>query len=201
VTDINPKDAAALKKVPMHLLPDVGVVYGAMACLDGALKYGPYNWRERSISLMLYIGALKRHIAALEGGEDDAKDSKLPHLAHVVATASILLDAKEAGALIDDRPKRQADVAGLIERMNAVVAARVDAPPVQAEPYARTQQIRGRWVIEFDYGVHEPVWRRTNAAGLGGEYGAQADAQEALERRFYNGSIANRGWWRVVQQP
>jgi hypothetical protein len=133
VTDINPKDAAALKKVPMHLLPDVGVVYGAMACLDGALKYGPYNWRERSISLMLYIGALKRHLAALEGGEDDAKDSKLPHLAHVVATASILLDAKEAGALIDDRPKRQADVAGLIERMNAVVAARV-AVPVQAAP-------------------------------------------------------------------
>lgn len=115
---INPKDAAALKRVPMHLLPQVGVIYGAMACKDGADKYGPYNWRERAISLTQYIGAMQRHLAAVLDGEDDASDSKLPHLAHVVATASILLDAQAAGALLDDRPKRSGNAGVLISKLN-----------------------------------------------------------------------------------
>jgi dATP/dGTP diphosphohydrolase len=120
---INPKDAAALKRVPMHLLPQVGVIYGAMACRDGAVKYGPYNWRERAISLTQYIGAMQRHLSALLDGEDCASDSKLPHLAHVIATASILLDAENAGALLDDRPKRSGNSGALIAKLNARLAA------------------------------------------------------------------------------
>lgn len=124
---INPKDAAALKRVPLHLLPQAGIIYGAMACRDGALKYGPYNWRERAISLTQYIGAMQRHLAALLDGEDCASDSKLPHLAHVVATAAILLDAQQAGALLDDRPKRSGNAAGLITELNARLASEVGA--------------------------------------------------------------------------
>jgi hypothetical protein len=124
---VNPKDAAALTRVPMHLLPAVGTIYGAMACKDGADKYGPYNWRERAISLTQYIGAMDRHLKALLDGEDCASDSKLPHLAHVIATAAILLDAKEAGALLDDRPKRSGNAAGLIERLNADLKAKAAA--------------------------------------------------------------------------
>lgn len=123
---INPKDAAALKRVPMHLLPQVGVVYGAMACRDGAIKYGPYNWRERSISLVQYVGAMQRHLSSLLDGEDNASDSELPHLAHVIATAAILLDAKQAGALIDDRPKRSGNTAALIASLNAGLAAKAE---------------------------------------------------------------------------
>lgn len=121
---INPKDAAALTRVPMHLLPSVGVIYGAMACKDGAEKYGPFNWRERDISLVQYCGALLRHIHSVLDGEDCASDSKLPHLAHVIATASILLDAQAAGALLDDRPKRSGDAAGLIAKLNAELKAK-----------------------------------------------------------------------------
>jgi hypothetical protein len=121
---INPKDAAALTRVPMHLLPAVGVIYGAMACKDGADKYGPYNWRERAISLTQYIGAMQRHLLALLDGEDCASDSKLPHLAHVIATAAILLDAQQAQALLDDRPKRSGDAAGLIAKLNAELKAK-----------------------------------------------------------------------------
>lgn len=119
---INPKDAAALKRVPLHLFPPVGVVYGAMGCRDGAAKYGPYNWRDRAISLTQYVGAMQRHLLALLDGEDDAADSKLPHLAHVIATAAILLDAKEAGALLDDRPKRSGNAGDLISRLNTRIA-------------------------------------------------------------------------------
>lgn len=124
---INPKDAAALTRVPMHLLPAVGTIYGAMACKDGADKYGPYNWRERSISLTQYVGAMQRHLSALLDGEDCASDSGLPHLAHVIATAAILLDAREAGALLDDRPKRSGKAGALILRLNAELKSKAGA--------------------------------------------------------------------------
>lgn len=124
---INPKDAAALTRVPLHLFPPAGTIYGAMACKDGADKYGPYNWRERSISLTQYVGAMQRHLLALLDGEDCASDSGLPHLAHVLATAAILLDAKQADALLDDRPKRPGKSAELIAECNALLKRRTEA--------------------------------------------------------------------------
>ncbi len=113
---MNPKDRAALNRVPLHLLPHVGRVHGAMACRDGAIKYGPYNWREKPISLMGYLGAMERHIAAIAGGEwcSTDTDPPVPHLGHIVATASILLDAHEAGTLMDDRPEKTVDVGSLM---------------------------------------------------------------------------------------
>ncbi len=102
--DVNPKDLAAKTRVPLHLLPAAGRIHGAAACADGAKKYGPYNWRDKPISLMEYTAAMERHLLALRDGEDCAKDSGLHHLAHIVATASIVLDAMGCDTLIDDRP-------------------------------------------------------------------------------------------------
>lgn len=102
--DLNPKDRAALVRVPLHLLPATARIYGAMACKDGAVKYGPYNWREKPISLMGYTGAMERHLLAIRDGEDLAPDSLCDHLGHLIATAAIILDARECGTLIDDRP-------------------------------------------------------------------------------------------------
>ena len=102
---INPKDNAALDKVPMWSLPAIGAVHGAMSTADGISKgYGAYNWREKSISMMGHIGALERHIAALKDGEDFTRDSNVTHLGCLVAGASIILDAQQCGTLIDDRP-------------------------------------------------------------------------------------------------
>ena len=100
----NPKDIAAQDRVPLELLPSTGRIYGALGCRDGVIKYGPYNWREKPISLMGYTGAMERHILALRDGEDLATDSMCEHLGHLIATASIILDARECGTLIDDRP-------------------------------------------------------------------------------------------------
>lgn len=104
MSEQNPKDRAARGRVPLHLLPAAGRIHGALACRDGAEKYGPYNWRDKPISLMGYTAALERHLVAIRDGEDHAEDSGCHHLAHIVATASILLDAMECGTLIDDRP-------------------------------------------------------------------------------------------------
>jgi len=92
--------------VPLHLLPPIGAIWGAMACRDGAIVkgYGAYNWRETPISYMGYLGALDRHRICLIGREDYALDSLVHHLGHINATSSILLDAEAHGTLIDDRP-------------------------------------------------------------------------------------------------
>lgn len=100
---LNPKDRAALDRSPLHLLPAAGRLYGAAATADGAAKYGPYNWRDKPISLMGYTSAMERHILAIRDGEDIAQDSGVHHLGHIIATASILLDAMLCGTLIDDR--------------------------------------------------------------------------------------------------
>ena len=71
---------------------------------NGAVKYGPYNWRNKHVKMTIYLDAMERHILDLRDGENDAKDSKVPHLGHIIACASILADAVEGGFLVDDRP-------------------------------------------------------------------------------------------------
>ncbi len=103
---MNPKDLAALGRVPLHLIPAAGRIHGALACLDGAYVkgYGPYNWREKPISYMGYLGAISRHVDCLIDREEIAHDSGVHHLGHINATTAILLDAALHGTLIDDRP-------------------------------------------------------------------------------------------------
>jgi hypothetical protein len=114
----NPKDLLGVKKVAMNLLPAAGRIEGARAMTHGAAKYGPYNWREKKIIASIYLDAIERHLLAFLDGEEVAADSEVSHLGHIIANASILLDAKESGNLVDDRPK--AGPAGkLLERYDA----------------------------------------------------------------------------------
>jgi len=102
----NPKDVAARQKVNIALLPSSGIIHGAMACMDGSEKYQSYNWRDERISFIGYISAIQRHCLDLLDGEDCADDSLCHHLGHVIATASILIDAIENSCVIDDRPRK-----------------------------------------------------------------------------------------------
>lgn len=104
VDKTNPKDLLGILKVPLGLVPAAGKIYAAMAMADGAKKYGPYNWRDKKVLLTVYLDAIERHLLAYRDGEDVASDSKLPHLAHIIACGCILADAIEGGFLIDDRP-------------------------------------------------------------------------------------------------
>lgn len=125
-TTRNPKDQAALDRVPMWALPAIGAVHGAMACGDGVDKYGAYNWREEPILLMEYIGAIERHIAALKDGEwltRDGGDLHITHLGCINANTAIILDAKQCGTLIDDRPTTPGQVGDIIEEYRSVRSA------------------------------------------------------------------------------
>lgn len=117
--DNNPKTAIGVTKVPLHLVPPSAGHYLALAFADGAKKYGSYNWREKTVSCSVYIGALKRHADDFWDGEDEAPDSMVHHLAHVMACCAIMLDALSIGKLNDDRPP-----AGASPRLHADYAAR-----------------------------------------------------------------------------
>jgi hypothetical protein len=112
--DTNPKDAIGSTKLPMHLIPGTAKAALATAFLEGALKYGKYNWRVAGVRASIYADAMERHLEMCKNGEDEDPHTKVPHLASVMACAAILIDAGICGKLTDDRPPR-APVSGYID--------------------------------------------------------------------------------------
>lgn len=99
----NPKDIVGSDKLPLHLWPETATAMGAVALLDGALKYGRTNWRVIGVKASIYNDAVRRHLNKWFEGEDTDPDSGLPHLAHALACIAIMVDARAAGLLTDDR--------------------------------------------------------------------------------------------------
>lgn len=100
----NPKDMVGSNKIPYHLWPNTATALGSLACLEGNLKYGRTNWRAAGVKASIYYDACIRHLNAwFDEGEEEDPDSGLPHLAHALACIAIIVDAKAAGKLTDDR--------------------------------------------------------------------------------------------------
>lgn len=102
----NPKDIIGSKKVNMTLFPPSAVIAGARNMMDGAKKYGPYNWRKTNVRMSVYLDATLRHLYSLFDGEDLTRDSKVSHLTCILCNMAILIDADLNGGLIDDRPTK-----------------------------------------------------------------------------------------------
>jgi Domain of unknown function (DUF5664) len=100
----NPKDLIGSTKVSISKFPTVALMHGAMALMDGAEKYGPYNWRDKDVIASIYVDTAYRHLMDWFEGQEKASDSKVHHLGHAIACLAILLDAQATGNLIDDRP-------------------------------------------------------------------------------------------------
>jgi len=103
--DANPKTLAALNKARCSDVPPVAFFALGAAMSDGAKKYGRYNWRDTGVTASVFYDALMRHLQDWYNGESYAEDSKIHHLAHLMAGAAILLDAEKSGVLKDDRAK------------------------------------------------------------------------------------------------
>lgn len=111
----NPKDLVGVTKVPtLSLIPSTALVQLGRAMENGGKKYGPFNWRAHPVKSSIYVDAAMRHLMAWQDGEEDAEDSGVHHLGHAMACFAILLDAQEAGNLIDERVPGPA--AELLER-------------------------------------------------------------------------------------
>jgi hypothetical protein len=105
ITSTNPKDRVGLTKPPLDLIPPVALIHCARALGNGAVKYGPYNWRDEKVSARIYVAACMRHLGSWLDGEENASDSGVHHLGHALACLAILLDAQSLEQLSDDRPK------------------------------------------------------------------------------------------------
>jgi hypothetical protein len=69
----------------------------------GAQKYAERNW-EKGMEWSKITASLKRHIAAIEAGEDFDKESGLLHADHVQANAHFLSAYYKIAPQYDDRP-------------------------------------------------------------------------------------------------
>lgn len=102
----NPKDAVGVAKMPLSTVsaPVLGEV--GLAMMEGALKYGRHNYRVSGVRASVYYDAAIRHLTAFWEGEDNATDSGMPHLAHVIACMTVLRDSQIQGNWVDDRPPK-----------------------------------------------------------------------------------------------
>jgi hypothetical protein len=102
----NPKRAAGLKKAPLSVVPMCVIAEQGLAMLEGAVKYGRFNWRATELVASDYFDATNRHLIAWFEGEDIDPDSGLSHITKAISTLVVLRDSMIQGMLIDDRPPR-----------------------------------------------------------------------------------------------
>lgn len=102
----NPKDAVGIKKTPFWLVPATVVAEIALALLEGARKYGAYNWRVAGVRASVYISATEGHMKDWWEGEDTDPESQLSHITKALASLTCLRDAMIQGMVEDDRPPK-----------------------------------------------------------------------------------------------
>jgi hypothetical protein len=119
--ETNPKDLVGVKKVSTFVFPSTALLHGSHAMMNGASKYGPYNWREKKVRASIYLDALERHVMAWKEREEIAEDSGVHHLGHALACVAIIIDAMETGNLLDDRPKNGNGTLKLLTRLNETI--------------------------------------------------------------------------------
>lgn len=100
----NPKDIIGSAKLDMGLVPSTLMVCVAKGFLEGALKYGRYNWRIAGVRASIYHAALLRHVAKWWNGQERDVKTRVHHLDSAIACLGIIRDAELFGQLTDDRP-------------------------------------------------------------------------------------------------
>ncbi|MEP2533501.1 dATP/dGTP diphosphohydrolase domain-containing protein [Shimia sp.] len=115
--DTNPKTRLGQAKPGISSIPPIALLHCGRGMDDGKEKYGLMNWREHEVSASVYYNAAFRHIAAWYEGEQNAPDSGVHHLGHVMACCAILLDAEAQGKLNDDRPATPGNFGDVVAAM------------------------------------------------------------------------------------
>lgn len=100
----NPKDVIGSRKAPFDLVPSTTELMAVEAHLEGALKYGRYNWRIAGVRASVYYNATQRHLKKWWNGQNSDPMTRINHLKSVLGCIGIMLDADLYGKLEDDRP-------------------------------------------------------------------------------------------------
>lgn len=144
----NPKDAIGYRKwrvywtIPMRVIWELGV-----ALLEGALKYGAFNWRVSGVRVSVYTDAAKGHIDQFIEGENYDPDSGLHHITKAIASLVVLRDGLLEGNVNDDRPPRVKDLEAYRSAMQVTVDRLFEKYP---DPVAPNTQIGQRSGVGCD---------------------------------------------------
>ena len=118
----NPKDILGSKRIPMDLIHPLTLSEGALAMVEGMLKYGKWNFLAVGVRVSIYIGAAMRHLLKYYFGEERDPKTGVHHLGSVIACVNIIFAAKSANKLTDDRPPSSPNVPSLVDEFEARVA-------------------------------------------------------------------------------
>jgi Domain of unknown function (DUF5664) len=102
----NPKDALGANRAPLAMVSDLAEAEESLAMLEGALKYGAYNYRGIGVRVSVYLDAAMRHIRRFKNGEDRDPKTGVHHLGYARACLGIIFESIAMGNLVDDRPPR-----------------------------------------------------------------------------------------------
>jgi hypothetical protein len=134
VSVVNPKELAGSKKPAIwSVFPRwVNLAVGRVMTI-GARKYGAFNYRDSEIAASTYEDAIERHAQLWFDGEDDDPETGESHLASVIASCALLMDAQATGKLHDNRQKTGIVRRKLtqLEQMLAAERTPAESPAVQ----------------------------------------------------------------------
>lgn len=131
---VNPKELAGSRKPrTWSVMPRWVVLLVGQVMTVGANKYGAFNYRESSIAASTYQDAMERHLQLWFDGEDNDPETGVSHLASVIASASLLMDAQATGMLSDDRQKTGL-VRKTLDQLEQAISAGSSASPHQPDP-------------------------------------------------------------------
>ncbi len=124
-TSTNPKSRDSSHKIPLSLCPASVRIAIARVFKLGGEKPGRYhwNWREEPISVTQYIDAIHRHLARFEDGEEfdeemsEQAGQPVAHLDIIASNTAMLIDAREAGTLVNDLPKVKGGAPAFLKRI------------------------------------------------------------------------------------
>jgi hypothetical protein len=125
-------------KARYDLLPAFAVGQMTEVMTYGSKKYAERNW-EKGMEWSKITSSLKRHLAAIEAGEDYDPETGLLHSAHVMTNAAFLTEYYKIAPHYDDRPKRYMkrrkiglDIDGVLADFSGHIVAKVGLPDHKA---------------------------------------------------------------------
>lgn len=102
--DTNPKESAAIKKIPFGTISAPVLAEIGVAMLEGARKYGRHNYRITGVKAQVYYDATLRHLTDWWEGQDIDKASGMSHITKAITSLIVLRDSMIQGTMVDDRP-------------------------------------------------------------------------------------------------